>query len=367
MKNIKRIWKGLIILTIISIIWLIAIVYISSLSSYKTSDFNIPEDYFYTRYMDKKIDSKGNGYNDYIDFLKEIEEKSSEIGLRYFYFKSKCIIEKKCNKITDDFLKEEMRKKWIKNRKDLVKSKLREFSKFARTNKERFKKIKEKEYIKTIVVDDVYISQSSYFTYIRALPYLIYTYLEKWQYEKWMYLLLEHQKSLDNLINKVENENSPFPLAIYEYNLRTIEYFLNNYRVQDDIKYSIKKVLETKIRDWLTIDQNKVYRNRGKKIFEKYINDLSLYYKISHLFFFSERETLLLLDKNFYDMIEASWKRSIFFDTLMSWNEASLFDGSIRNYIGRKIISWTWRSFKNFLKKEKRAQELRARILKSLQ
>jgi len=60
MKKILKVLKWLFITLITGTILLFATIYISSLNSYTEADFNIPKDYFKTKYADKDPNSEQN-------------------------------------------------------------------------------------------------------------------------------------------------------------------------------------------------------------------------------------------------------------------------------------------------------------------
>ena len=88
-KIVKFIKWLFIIFTTLFIVLLISI-YISSLSSYKESDFNIPKDFFVTKFGDKDPYSEENWFNDFLSFKKVLKNKSW-----YFDILSKCLFDKK--------------------------------------------------------------------------------------------------------------------------------------------------------------------------------------------------------------------------------------------------------------------------------
>lgn len=90
-KIIKFIKYLLILLFTWAILVLISI-YISSLGSYKESDFNIPQDAFQTKFWDKDPYSEENWFNDLVDFINSLENRED---LGYFDILSKCIFDEK--------------------------------------------------------------------------------------------------------------------------------------------------------------------------------------------------------------------------------------------------------------------------------
>jgi len=116
----KKILKFIKVLIILIILWLIILfisIYISSLNSYKESDFNIPKDFFNTKYFDKDHDSEENWYNDFVTFVESLSHESNvhrpqdrikennylseKIDLHYFDMLSKCTFQDKVNKKWD--------------------------------------------------------------------------------------------------------------------------------------------------------------------------------------------------------------------------------------------------------------------------
>ncbi len=117
LKKLAKIIKwGFIIFIVLFIIFLISI-YISSLNSYKENDFNIPKDFFDTKFWDKDSYSEENWFKDLVIFIESLSTKedvdrpqdrmewskylNKDIDLKYFDILSKCIFdEEKCERLS---------------------------------------------------------------------------------------------------------------------------------------------------------------------------------------------------------------------------------------------------------------------------
>lgn len=86
--KLLKIIKWLFILFVIWLIILLISIYISSLSSYKESDFNIPKDFFDTKFWDKDPYSEKNWFKDLVEFISFLEGKTGDIDIE-----SKCIFD----------------------------------------------------------------------------------------------------------------------------------------------------------------------------------------------------------------------------------------------------------------------------------
>jgi len=90
LKKMLKILKWLFIIFITWFAILLIAVYLSSLNSYKESDFNIPKDFFITKFWDRDLYSEKNWFEDFVKF-NELLEKTD---LEYFDIESKCIFDK---------------------------------------------------------------------------------------------------------------------------------------------------------------------------------------------------------------------------------------------------------------------------------
>jgi len=170
------------------------------------------------------------------------------------------------------------------------------------------------------------VNISPLFEYFRWLRYVIYTYFEKWEYDKWIQLLLSAQNFLDHLINN-SDLNLISTLAIFTISnmyLETVEYFLDHYSLSDSLQDDIKTALEDKIHNWWmanavkremishrdliidTFDSATIKENSYWNIFS--------YYKwmTKRYLFFSIEETKLLFDKLGYDIVTRDWNGKLF-------------------------------------------------------
>ena len=109
--KLLKYWKWLFIIFITLFIILLISVYISSLNSYKESDFNIPKDFFVTKFWDRDPYSEKNWFEDLIMFIEWLDVDdwrdryrsqermkwskylNKDIYLEYFDIESKCIFD----------------------------------------------------------------------------------------------------------------------------------------------------------------------------------------------------------------------------------------------------------------------------------
>jgi len=383
MKNkIKKIIKWLLIIFFVLIVILFIILYISSLGAYKQSDFNIDKNFFQTKYSDKNAESKENWFQDFIILENKLESKRD--FLRYFEIKSKCIfnekyikkwqcekdIEKELNKIKKEFNK--IKKEFILE--DILKSKLVNLKifiysinkDFENLNKKKFFK-KTKEYYSDSNWNSKIINYSWLFQYFHVIKYMAYNYFEEWKYEKWIDLLLKSQTFIDNYLNKADFDLIWFLvwISISKNNLEALQYFIDNYELDTNLKEKIKLVLTKKIETWLIetglkndhFSMKKTIKNfKGYSDYNDWYIDY-VYRVVKWYLFFSAEETELMLDKYMYEVIKNKWK--------ILWKP----NKKIYNFIWRKIVfNAIWaNTYSRQFEEEEELWKLRKKILKKLE
>jgi len=314
MGTFLKILKWLFVVFILWIILLLIAVYLSSLNSYKESDFNIPKDFFITKFWDRDPYSEKNWFEDFIKF-NELLEKTD---LEYFDIESKCIFDKEkmkeweCDKLKDDYIqdlktknikeylyyiyeaKTDKEKKEIErkiriikkvlstkwngfskgiNKKDIekynnalqlfeeqkekiIEKKIKKIKNFIAVNKIKYRKINNKEYILPTPEYSwdlwKFVSYRYLIEYSRSIRYVAYRYFEEWKYEQWISVLLNFQWFIDNLINKYDWNltGSMVLITINNINNEALEYFIDNYELSKDLKDKIEISLRNEIKEW---------------------------------------------------------------------------------------------------------------------
>jgi len=195
--------------------------------------------------------------------------------------------------------------------------------------------------------------------------YLANTYLKKWDYEKWINILLNNKKFINYLINKSDWTIYTYPIliAINKLNLSALNYSISNYKLDIKSKEKIINTLKEKVelwwfRNWLkrsyielkkSLDQ---YSIKPIKYF--FSNKIStkihifIYNNILYKLFYSPNETKLILKKNFFNILT---KNSEFKVNL-----------NINNYLWRDYYNKNYKQLYNtneIIKKEKYNQKLR--------
>jgi len=355
MKKIKTFIKWIFILLLLSTIILGIIIYVSSIGSYKESDFNIPKDFFETKYSDKDEVSKENWFKDLIKLVNKLEKNSKTFSTNYIRERNKCIFEKKCKK------EAELEKSIKRNNFYKLKS-------YVYKNRQDFKNLEKKEFFKQkseyLGINKKDISYSQIINYIRASNNLAYNYIEKWKYDLWINIILDNQKVIDHLYNNTDVDLVLWIIlnTLEVKNLNAINFFNQNYKLTEDLKEKIKLVLNNKLEKELVKNSIKYeYKEYQKslslfssifveetwKTYKKIIDKLKLY------LFFSEDETVLLTKLRFYN--------------LLSNKKFYLIDENINNHYWRKLyINEYWQEYSNIFLKEEKLFNLRKNILDSL-
>jgi len=212
-----------------------------------------------------------------------------------------------------------------------------------------------------------YLSYNSILELYTSRIYLANTYLEKWNYEKWINILLNNQKFINYLINK-----SDWPILAYlifttlnKVNLSAINYSISNYKLDITSKEKIINTLKEKVELWWFINWIKRDYIKLKKYSIRYINYslnnnkistkiyFFIYNNIFYKLFYSPNETKLILKKNFFNILT---KNSEFKVNL-----------NINNYIWRDYYNKYYfrQKYKknDIIKKEKNNQKLRDDLL----
>lgn len=317
------------------------------------------------------------------------------------YLKINPSIEENSNKNTE-YLKLLEHKIESKNDEILIKNILDNYEKqtykqlenFVRINSLKFKKINNYDFFK---FQDKYkwinwadLNQTNLIQYIRLSHYVIYNYLQKWEYEIAIEILINNQLFIDSIIKKwdVDLMFSLTILFISEMNLQMFEYMLNNYIISNDLKDIIASninntsdnsfIINSIKNEYLDtiIECNSILKNHCDKMStftlaslnnntyidwkETFIEKLNIeIYKIKInillYLFYSNDEEILLLQKYYYEVI-TNGDISTFSVNL-----------NINNYIGRKYQPNIKESslFSQF-KKEEELQNLRNKVLKQL-
>ncbi len=232
----KKLFKFFKWISIIFIIWFIILlisIYISSLNSYKESDFNIPKNFFDTKFWDKDPNSEENWFNDYVKF----NELMNNIDyLEYFDILSKCIFD---GRYIEEWRCEKDKKNYFE---DKVSRHDREIDKDIRKNKNNVEKVEK-------LISEKYIK------------------LER----RKIILLKEFYKAFDSVDNK--NDRIKYKEFIYYINKgsnnintitdvwRVIDKITNWTEVDESLKNSISLAIE-KIYNWkISLDDFKQYSN----------------------------------------------------------------------------------------------------------
>ncbi len=392
MKIFLRVIQWLFITLILWIIILLIAVYFSSLNAYKESDFNIPKDFFVTKFWDKDPYSEKNWFEDFIKF-NELLWKSN---LEYFDIESKCIFDKEqmreweCEERKKRYFNKMMKDLSEIERNEVLEKQFKKLKNFVAVNKIRYRNINEKEYILLTPEYSWLFWKSIIYTgviqYSRLVRYVAYKYFDKWKYEQWINVLLEYQWFIDNLINKYDWNliTSMAIVTMNNINNESLEYFIDNYELSKELKNKIEISLNNEIDKWFfnnsTKWEYKFYKDNFKNIVSSYdglntILDVDSWifkkeYKnitsiLERLFFVSKDETNLLFKKVFYDLINND--SLVFFNNLCGDKGVSFNFINLNNYVWRTIICHTWISvFSSQFKKEQDMQNSRLKLLEKV-
>jgi len=427
MKTFLKISKWLFIVFILWIILLLLSIYLSSLNSYKESDFNIPKDFFVTKFWDRDPYGEENWFEDFVKF----KESFIKIDLKYFDIESKCIFDDEeewnCKHLKDVYIKDLRNEKvkeyffdiykaktdkdkviikrkitlienilnhkleynsldiseediknyndWIElfesRKKEIIEQKFKKFKNFVAVNKLKYRKIAKKEYILQTKEFSIFewkvIFYSDIIQYSRAIRYLAYRYFEEWKYEQWINVLLDYQLFIDNLINKYDWDlmGASSIMTINNINNKGLEYFINNYNISKKLKNKIILVLENNIDNWFI--QNSIKRDHlwYIKIFQ-YTYDKSI--NREEYTSFLNYILWYMKTKLFFSVKETKLiSDKKIYDSIISKNkdiEWKCFS-NISNYIWREMECY---SIKNsfLFKKEQDMHNLRFQILEKL-
>ncbi len=453
-KKVIKIIKWFFIFFILLFIIFLISIYLWSLNSYKQTDFNIPDNFFNTKYWNEDPYSEKNWFELFIKYINRLEWKSL-----YFDALSKCVIDnyEECEKITskpiDDIKIREIRKfiinnnsiekiaskyefndgnidaynriidynisninykikdennldkisfdeiklkdlwnidldildsyfKWLdyfnKNKNYILEKEFKEFERFVYLNEKTQDKINNKDYILlTPEYSDEYNWENIYWEwkelvytpliqYSRWIRYVVYKNFEEWEYDKWVNILLNYQKFIDNLMNKTENYviNTLVYITISKINLESIDYFLSNYDVPENQKIDIFDTLNNDIDEGIIENSLKKEHLINRTIF-KYLYDSRfdnnwnlIWYIISWIkynFLFSLRETELISDIKAYNLIKNKWD---------IWDFECWF--SLYNYIWRAVICNYSANYTTQFNKELDLRNFRQSILNKL-
>lgn len=354
-------WLSILLITFFIILWIS--IYVSSLNSYKESDFNIPKDFFNTKFWDKDPYSNENWFQDYILFTELLNDNTE---LLYFDFFSRCYFDEgynnsNCNDEMDE-------------------DRFNKFKNLIAVNKIKYKKINNKNYIlETPEYSWAYIWEKAYWTweniiyiwliqYSRAIRFVAYKYFEEWKYEQWINVLLEFQLFIDSLMNKTDSNLINFLVyfTVNKINIEALNYFIDNYELNNKINEDIKIVLNKQIDEWLVENSLKREHLSSRTIFQylwddamnkdEYENYFRYYYGMIETFlFFSVKETELISDKLRFDLINNKWLASI-------W----ICENNISNYLWRNIVCNNSSIYSNQYQKEENMRKLRSDTLEKL-
>ena len=365
LNNILKTLKILFIISFISLIILLTSIYLSSLGSYKEDEFNIASDFLNTRHYSENPYSENNWFIDFKKFNDNLGENLNEkLKLSYFDLLSKCTFkDKRVNKLdtyNKEYCKEEL-DKMIKNDPTILdQNSFNQFKNFITINSIKYKKINEKDFIlhtpEYTWMKWENISYLWLIKYSRAIRYVSYYYFEEWEYEKWINILLNYQNFIDNLINKADADLilSLIIISISDINLNTINYFIDNYELDDSLKYIIYSSLDKQISEWLVnnwiINECNMQINWYKDLFD-YISNESIKSKIESFLFLSINETKLLRKIQCFENIN---------------NKNFIPPININNYIWRTILKWSNSIYKTQQTNEKNIRIFRENILKKL-
>jgi hypothetical protein len=167
---------------------------------------------------------------------------------------------------------------------------------------------------------------------------------------------LNYQNFIDNLINKADADLilSLIIISISDINLNTINYFIDNYELDDSLKYIIYSSLDKQISEWLVnnwiINECNMQINWYKDLFD-YISNESIKSKIESFLFLSINETKLLRKIQCFENIN---------------NKNFIPPININNYIWRTILKWSNSIYKTQQTNEKNIRIFRENILKKL-
>jgi len=236
-------------------------------------------------------------------------------------------------------------------------------------NKIKYKKINNKDFIlQTPEYSGSFwknIAFTTFIKYSRVIKFVAFDYFEKWQYEKWVNLLLNYQDFIDSLINKWDMDfvSQLVLITIHNININAIAYFNEHYELSNSLKNKIYNSLEWQnftwmIENWLKWEYktNLGFLEEIRIItFQKNSSDSYYnYYKwiIEYNLFFSPKETKVLIDKKFHEIISTQWENKF------------TVEKNLNNYVGRYLYSTT--DYASSYKKEENMIKLRNDILEKL-
>ena len=237
-KILKIIWWIILFL----FIWLFISIYISSLFSYTEENFKIPKSFFNTRHYDKNFDSEDNGYHEFIKLLTYLNDNNSEKFSNYdllskcFFTKDENVKERYCNTIEKKQIKENQN--WLKK-----------MYKYISITQLKFKKLSDKEYIYSFDKNNINsldsFSSTSLVQFFKVSNYLAYKYVENWEIKKWINILINNQRFLNNLWKKWDFDMllSLVLILLNRINLEWIDYINENYYIDSEFKNELHNLL----------------------------------------------------------------------------------------------------------------------------
>lgn len=356
-KSVENSKKKKILKWIWIIIWWILWLFFIVLSfqwlffSYSEKNFDIPKDYFEgIKWYDADAKSEKNWFNEYVQYIyksketpnlnatesfSEEDERKIIQGEKiewwnynnYYGVKYNCEVSNiGCSEfehnITDNKWKNEIDLKELEYNGRIF----NEYVNFVNEIYKIFEKLKEKEFIKydCIWPECRFLYLQWLLELERGISGIAITYIENWEYEKWINMLVKRREVIDTISEKKYYYNLIEPIIdIYlsTTNYQAINYVLDNYweNISRNLKEKLLTELKKTIREWIIVDGIKNHYKRIKNY--KYYNNMEVSgmsltlleqfaFKYNLLFLiYSENDTDALFIKSAYDSIESAYSK----------------------------------------------------------
>jgi hypothetical protein len=152
-------------------------------------------------------------------------------------------------------------------------------------------------------------------------------------------------------------------VTLQNINLHNFEYLIDNYQIPNEQKNKILETLKNEIKFWLV-------ENSIKYQYDYWKSTLNWIDKITiqpSSIFYSEKESLVIHRKIFYDLINNKWETSNFTKEITEKNHYIFAFKNPRNWIWRILISgWIW-TFRTQRQKEDEMHTKRQQLIDKIE
>jgi len=314
-------------------LWIVWFLFLISLYFYIFpiyKDFWIEDTYFETNHYDKEFDSEDNGYWEFTSFLDILAQEQNNQVLWYFdaiwkgrdsYDKDECIENTSCFFITRslDFIKkdtstEELRE-FLLNEDNFYKTEgFKSLLFISRLYSNYQKKILNKEYVSSFDKWNELESITTFTDIIRitrVMKQVSFYYIEKGDIQKWVEIFTNNNNFIIELLKKWDFRLIEVMVlrTLLHMNFKNLDDIIENYNLSNENKDIIRQNL-------LNIDiNNELYQNAFKReyqftsevLFDRVFWDLEIKKVFIHKLFYSQKDTLSLLKKITYQLVE-NWE-----------------------------------------------------------